>query len=99
MKWIEQLRVRSSAQELDRALPALTKIIDAINASKDAAEAFVMQHAVYDGDLTVVVVWRKNVPSMKTREGSIIAEYLKDYGPVDHAAWIPTNCDPENAIL
>ena len=53
------------------------------------AEIFFMQHALYDGDLAVVVVWMNEVEPQKTREGLLVAERLKELGSVDHAVWVP----------
>ena len=49
-----------------------------------------MQHAIYEGDLAVVLVWiaRGHRP-VKSREGLMIAEQLQRLGSVDHAVWIP----------
>ena len=88
MKWIESIRVRSSAAALEEAIPSLEKEINEINASASAEETFMAQHALYDGDLSVVVVWNNEVEPVKTREGLLLAERLQHLGPVDHAVWI-----------
>ena len=88
-KWIEQIRVRSSEAALRAAMPSLQKQVDEIAESVPDAEPFFLQHALYAGDLAVVVVWRSAIAPEKTREGLLIAEQLQALGSVDHAVWVP----------
>jgi hypothetical protein len=89
MKWIELIRVRSSLAALQEAMPSLQKYIKGIEEATNGAETFFMQHALYDGDLAVVVVWMNGVKPEQTREGLMIAERLQELGSIDHAVWIP----------
>ena len=89
MKWIELVRVRSSGAALRAAMPALQAQIREIEGSVPGAETYLLQHALYDGDVAVVVVWRTNAEPRKSREGLMVAEQLKKLGPVDHAVWLP----------
>lgn len=89
MKWIEFIRVRSSATALQGAIPDLKKTIKEINASESSDEIFMAQHALYNGDLSVVVVRDNESQPVKSREGLLLAERLQHLGPVDHALWIP----------
>ena len=68
-EWIEQIRVRSTAAALDQALPALRDQVEAIDASLPSVQPFFLQHALYAGDLAVVLVWQPDVVPEKTREG------------------------------
>lgn len=88
-KWIELIRVRSSAEILQEALTMLTIQINDIEKEAHDAETFVMQHALYDGDLAVVIVWHSDVLPKKTREGLMVAEQMKELGSIEHAVWIP----------
>ena len=90
LKWIELIRVRSSAEALRQVLPALQAQVAGIDASNDGAETALLQHALYVGDLAVVVVWRTEDEPAKTREGLLVAERLQRLGAIDHAVWIPT---------
>jgi cell division inhibitor SulA len=89
MKWIELIRVRASAAALQEAMPLLQKQVKDIERSTSGVETFFMQHALYHGDLAVVLVWLNKVGTQKTREGLMVAARLQDLGPVDHAVWIP----------
>lgn len=91
MKWIEQIRVRSSLGTLQAALPALQQQLLELEGAVECAEIFCMQHALYSGDLGVVVVWRGQAEPHKTREGLMVAEQLQALGPIDHAVWVPMN--------
>ncbi len=90
MKWIEMIRVRSSIEALEEIMPSLKSDIDLINASETHAEALILQHALYSGDLSLVVVWKNEQAPGKTRQGMMFTERLQQMGTVDHAVWIPT---------
>lgn len=88
MKWIELIRVRSSTTALEEEISSLLKDIREIDESANAEEAFVMRHGLYEGDLAVVMVWKNGVEPVKTREGLLLAERLRDLGQINHAVWI-----------
>lgn len=88
-KWIEFIRVRSTAASLAAAMPTLRREVDAFSDATDGAEAFFLQHALYDGDLALAVVWRNEIEPRKTRDGLLLAGRLRELGPVEHAVWIP----------
>ena len=89
MKWIELIRVRSSEPALRAAMPTLRSQVSEIESTITDAELFFMNHALYDGDLAVAVVWRSSAEPHKTREGLVIVSHLQRLGPIDHAVWIP----------
>ena len=87
--WVEAIRVRSSATALEKAATALNNEVKIINELVSVEKAFIMQHAKYDGDLIVFMLWNNEVKPDKTREGLMIAERLQELGTIDHAVWIP----------
>lgn len=87
MKWIEQIRVRSTPETLKKAESQFVKQFEMISKKAERAEIFVMQHALYEGDLAVVLVWQNSSPPQKTREGLMLAEQLKQLGAIDHVVW------------
>ena len=89
-EWIEQIRVRSTAPALEAALPSLHDQVAEVDAALATTKAFVLQHALYEGDVAVVLVWQGDVTPAKTRAGLMIAERLQQLGSVDHAVWTPT---------
>ena len=64
-------------------------LLKKINELASVEKAFIMQHATYDGDLIVFMLWNNEVKPDKTREGLMIAERLQELGTIDHAVWIP----------
>ncbi len=93
MKWIEMIRVRSSAATLEKVMPSLVTEIDQINVLAEQVEAFIMQHAIYNGDLSIVIVWKDGQPPEKSPQGLMFADRLQQIGTVDHAVWLPVKTD------
>ena len=93
MKWIEMIRVRSSAAALEEVMPSLVTEIDQINVLAEQVEAFIMQHALYNGDLSIVIVWKDGQPPEKSPQGLMFADRLQQVGTVDHAVWLPVKAD------
>ena len=90
-KWIELIRVRSSEATLAEAMPTLETSVRDVESGLTQGETFFLKHALYDGDLAVVLVWTNGAPAEKSREGLLLAEQLGQLGSVDHAVWIPTH--------
>lgn len=89
-KCIELVRVRASQRTLAEAMPSLTQLVDEIGISTAGVESFFMQHAIYTGDLAIVLVWTSDGREpAKSREGLLVAERMQALGSVDHAVWIP----------
>ncbi|MEL6180119.1 MAG: hypothetical protein AAFS10_14260 [Myxococcota bacterium] len=89
MKWIELIRVRSSEEMLRTALPELEEQVEGIATATANAETFILQHALYEGDLAVAIVWRTDTKPAKSREGLLVAIGLQGLGAIDHAVWLP----------
>lgn len=93
-KWIEWIRVRASCAALDSAMPSLEALFEEIEAATDGVETHFLRHALYDGDLAIVVVWHGRTEPGLTREGLLVAERLQRLGSVDHAVWVPADRKP-----
>lgn len=91
LKWLELIRVQSSLTLLNEATPSLMKEVKKIQIIVGVEDAFIMRHSLYDGDLTVAVIWNNDKDPIKSREGLMIAEQLQHLGTIDHAVWILTN--------
>ena len=87
MKWLEMIHVRSSATNLEAVMASLVTEIKELGESTDAVEMLLLQHALYDGDLAAVIVWKGDRRPAKTREGLLLAERLQRLGTTDHAVW------------
>ena len=87
MKWLEMIRVRSSPQGVDAAKQYLAVHMPSFRGVKYVRDAAVLSHALYEGDLAVILTWEAKGAPAKTREGLFLANYFMQYGPVDHAIW------------
>lgn len=95
-QWIELVRVRSSEPALRSILPHVEAQVARVAEATANVEAFVLQHALYDGDLAVVFVWRSSSAPSKSREALLVAQDLHRVGAVDHALWVkPKTSDHE----
>lgn len=87
MNWIEMIRARSSASALQEAGEMLKEQVSAIKGAAGLSDVVVLRHALYDGDLAVLLVWKNGCAPVKSREGMVLAESLQHLGSVDHAVW------------
>lgn len=89
VKWIEQIRVRTSEAALRNELPKLDATATELSTHTPRLDALVLTHAIYDGDCTFILVWENDNEPTRTREGHIVAEQLRRVGMVDHSVWRP----------
>jgi hypothetical protein len=88
MRWIEMIRVRSSSDVLAKALPPIVAETNAIRNLPGLSDVVVLRHALFEGDLAVVLLWDNERSPVQTREGLLLADHLKRYGLTDHAVWM-----------
>ncbi len=87
MKWIEKIRLLTSNGGRKIAIEvAVQRLIDIEGHSKNV-EIYLLQNALYEGDLSVLLVWENERDPVKSREGLLLAENLQAYGPVNHTVW------------
>ncbi|TPV96721.1 MAG: hypothetical protein B7733_03310 [Myxococcales bacterium FL481] len=89
-KWIEFIRVRSSPATLAAAAQDLHRSLAQDGLHALGAEVMYFQHALYDGDLAVILVWPNRDPPQRTHLGLMLAEQLEKLGSIEHAVWVPT---------
>ena len=89
-KWIELIRVRSSAGRVAEAIPELKELIKDIEESEVQAETSLMQHGLYEGDFAAVIVWGNGTPQ-RTQSGLMLVERMQELGSIEHAVWIPAS--------
>lgn len=87
MKWMEMIRVRSSAQGVQAMREYLSVHMPTYRGVAHVENAFVLKHALYDEDLAIMFVWNSDREPDKTREGHFLARYCAQYGAVDHSIW------------
>jgi hypothetical protein len=89
MKWIEMIRLRGAAENMDVLKPLAMEKISSLCADFTGSMGLLAEHLEYDGDLAVVVLRdEQNSRPQKSREGFLLAEFLAEYGSVDHAIWV-----------
>ena len=93
-KWIEFIRVRSTAIMLNSNINSIKKMVEEIESKTHEASPLIMQHALYDGDLAIVIIWNNSMKPEKSREGLMLVNAMEKLGAVDHAVWIPTGKIP-----
>lgn len=89
MKWVELIRLRASAHTLAAVLPGLEAQVAELHRTHTGVEAMLLEHALYDGDLAVVIVWHSATTPKESRPGLLLADQLRTLGSVDHAVWTP----------
>ena len=87
MKWMEMIRVRSSAAGVEAIKNHLSAQRASFRAGNGLEAAFVLAHGQIDGDLAVVMVWNNDRQPVKTRESLLLARYFEQFGSVDHTVW------------
>ena len=89
MKWIEMVRVRSSAFKAEEILrlirPHMESSVKEIG--KGLERVLVLVHSEYPGDLAVIMAWDNNYPPARSREALLLVDVFSKHGPVSHAVW------------
>ncbi len=87
MKWMEMIRLMSSVGGHEDAIAAAGRQLREIEGATRGVEVYLLQHALYDGDLAALLVWNNDRQPVRTREGLLLAQNLHRFGTVDHAVW------------
>jgi len=88
MKWAEMIRVRSSVDGISDLYSGLPREMSAIRKKIDIKEALLLIHALYVGDLAVILIWNGSGTPGRSNEGIFLANNFKEYGTVEHAVWL-----------
>jgi hypothetical protein len=75
-------------------IDSIKKMVEEIENNTNDASPLIMQHALYDGDLAIVIIWNNSITPEKSREGLMLVNAMEKLGAVDHAVWIPTGKIP-----
>ncbi|MGD9823230.1 hypothetical protein [Desulfobacter sp.] len=90
MKWMEMIKVlrppKSNVIEDEDLLPRLKRSLDGFIQNSSLCGYLVVEDAMYQYDLTVLLFWEGQMP-MQSVEGWQIKEFLETQGIVDHAVW------------
>ncbi len=86
-EWMEIIRVLGSLSAAHAVQAQISGRVDETREAAGLMRAILMTKAPYGSDFGVVLVWNDNRQPAKTREGLVLAEYLRQFGSVDHAVW------------
>ncbi len=87
MKWMEMIRMRSSAEAIDTGMRIMREFLEQISGQAGLSRFVVIRHAYYPGEAGAILVWNDSRVPERTREGLALAELISDHGVVEHAVW------------
>ncbi len=88
MRCVEMIRVRSTTEEIADLYNGLSQVISDLRKITDIRDAILLIHALYVGDLAVILIWKELEPPKKTPEGIVLANTFEEYGTVEHSVWM-----------
>jgi len=88
MKWAEMIRVRSSTEGISDLYSGLPQVISGIRKNEMISEALLLLHALYVGDLAVILIWTGTGKPLRSPEGICLANNFEEYGTVEHSVWL-----------
>ena len=87
MKWAETIRVLCSLRSTDDFKEELVIHLREFCEAKGIKNIAIMLQSAYEHDLLVALFWNKKDQPARTLEGVFIADYLKQFGSVNHSVW------------
>jgi len=88
MRWVEMIRVRSSAAGIAYLNSELPGVMTTLRQKAGIEDAFLLIHALYSGDLAVILIWNGAGKPGKSPDGIFLANDFAEYGTVEHAVWL-----------
>lgn len=88
MKWAEMIRVRSSAEGIADLYSGLPRVISTLREKPEIKDALLLLHALYVGDLAIILIREGTGKPDKSPEGNLLADKFEEYGTVEHAVWL-----------
>jgi hypothetical protein len=86
-EWLEIIRVLGAFPESHPVREEIQLRLDETRKAAGLKRSMLMTKASYGSDFAVVLLWENARQPVKTREGLALAQYLQQFGSVDHAAW------------
>ncbi len=87
MAWLETIRVLAARHRVDGLLRELPQLLTHGAGVATSRRIRIYRQPMVDSEL-LVCLWRDEAGEPgHSREGLLLAEYLSDYGLVDHAVW------------
>lgn len=86
-EWIELIRVLGPLPDSHPVQQEMESRLEETARAAGLKRALLMTKPSYGSDFAVVMVWEREGEPARTREGLALAEYLRQFGSVDHTAW------------
>jgi len=87
MQELEIIQLLASRDKIKRLLEDLPEILDNFQDIDGKKEIRVYSRDTFDTDLLICLRRERNGQPDKSREGLLLAEYLRDFGMVEHQVW------------
>jgi len=85
VKQLEIIRLLASGAKTRELLDRLPELLGDLQSAAVQVTAYTRE--ALESDLMVCLQWSGQIASGKTREGLLLAEYLTEFGMVDHEVW------------
>ena len=105
MQWLEIIRLLTSRGKIGVLLEDLSAIIRDLQGTDGKESVTVHSRKAFESDLLICIRWKRDGQPEKSREGFLLAEYLTDFGMVDHEIWkqelppSPVDLEEANAAI
>jgi len=93
MKQLEIIRLLASKAKTRELLDRLPELLGDLQSSAVQVTAYTRE--ALESDLMICMDWSGRETPGKSREGLLLAEYLTDFGMVDHETWTRQSPDQE----
>jgi len=87
MQELEIIQLLASRDKVKRLLGDLSGMIEELQDTNGKKEITVYSRNTFDTDLLVCLRKERNGQPEKSREGILLAEYLRSFGMVEHQVW------------
>jgi hypothetical protein len=87
MQWLEIIRLLASRGKIEVVLSDLSTRLDNFIGAEGQEMLTVHSSPTLGSDLLICIRWNNATSPQKSREGLLLADYLTDFGLVDHAVW------------
>ena len=88
MHWLEIIRLLASQAKADRVVEHLHEVAAALERTEGQEAVTVYSRQFMEGDLMICLHWQRDGEPHKSQEGLALADYLTNFGMVDHELWV-----------
>jgi len=87
MHWLEVIRLLAAQAKVGSVLNHLNEVATAMEREKGKEAVTVYTRDSLGGDVMICLRWHRDEVPHKSQEGLALADYLSNYGLVDHEVW------------